>query len=170
MRPVASYISPKATKGIESGIEGRGLVADEPIARDEIVVIKGGHIIDTDTLLALPRRLQNSEVKIADGLHLAALDDDEYEAVMLFLNHSCDPNVGLAGNVVFVAMRDIHAGEELTTDYALFDDSDEQMTCGCGASRCREVITGQDWQHTELQERYANYFSSYLQAKIRSLG
>jgi len=26
-------------------------------------------------------------------------------------------------------MRDIRAGEELTTDYALFDDSEERMEC-----------------------------------------
>ena len=34
----------------------------------------------------------------------------------LFINHSCGPNVGFAGNVVLVAMRDINAAEELTTD------------------------------------------------------
>jgi hypothetical protein len=42
--------------------------------------------------------------------------------VMLFINHSCDPNVGFAGDIVLVAMRDIRQGEELTADYALFDD------------------------------------------------
>jgi len=26
---------------------------------------------------------------------------------MLFINHSCEPNVGFAGNTVLVAMRDI---------------------------------------------------------------
>jgi len=41
---------------------------------------------------------------------------------MLFINHSCEPNVGFAGNTVLVAMRDISPGEELTSDYALFDD------------------------------------------------
>ena len=43
---------------------------------------------------------------------------------MLFINHSCEPNVGFAGDIVLVAMRDISPGEELTTDYALFDDYD----------------------------------------------
>ena len=37
------------------------------------------------------------------------------------MDHS-DPNVGFAGNVVLIAMRDVWPGEELTTDYALFDD------------------------------------------------
>jgi hypothetical protein len=31
------------------------------------------------------------------------MDEAEYEAVMLFLNHSCEPNVGFAGNIVLVA-------------------------------------------------------------------
>lgn len=49
MNPVASHISPKATKGVASDIEGRGLVATEAFAQDEIVAIKGGHIVDTET-------------------------------------------------------------------------------------------------------------------------
>jgi hypothetical protein len=44
------------------------------------------------------------------------VEEAEYEPVMLFINHSCEPSVGFAGNIVLVAMRDISAGEELTTD------------------------------------------------------
>ena len=159
---VSSYISPKAVKGRPSGIEGRGLVAVAPVAKDEIVAIKGGHLVDTETLAALPERLRNTDVQIADGFHLAALEDDEYEPVMLFINHSCEPNVGFAGNIVLVAMRDIAPGEELTTDYALFDDADDPMTCNCGAAACRGMITGRDWQIPELQRKYGSYFSWYL--------
>lgn len=54
---VSSYISPKASKGGPSAIEGRGLVAVAPIAKDELVAIKGGHIVDTATLRSLPERL-----------------------------------------------------------------------------------------------------------------
>lgn len=88
MPTVSSYISPKARKGAPSGIQGRGLVAVEPIAKGEVVAVKGGHVVDTVTLRRLPPRLKNSEVQIAEGLDLVALNDDEYEAVMLFLNHS----------------------------------------------------------------------------------
>jgi hypothetical protein len=31
-----------------------------------------------------------------------------------------------------LAVRDISPGEELTTDYALFDDYDGMMHCRCG--------------------------------------
>ncbi len=163
---VSSYISPKAVKGGPSGIEGRGLVAVAPIAKDEVVAVKGGHIVDTATLNGLPERLQNSDIQITDDLHLVALDDTEYEPVMLFINHSCEPNVGFAGNVVLVAMRDVAAGEELTTDYALFDDYEGSMECRCGAAGCRRVIDGRDWRRPELQQRYAGYFSWYLQRRF----
>jgi SET domain-containing protein len=159
---VSSYISPKAAKGQPSGIAGRGLIAVAPVAKDEIVAIKGGHLVDTATLDALPERLRNSDVQVADGFHLVALDEAEYEPVMLFINHSCEPNVGFAGNIVLVAMRDVAAGEELTTDYALFDDADDPMTCSCGTPSCRHTISGRDWQLPELQRKYGSYFSTYL--------
>ena len=159
---ISSYITPKAAKGGASRIQGRGLFATAPILAGDIVAIKGGHIVDTATLQALPERLRNSEIQIADGFHLVALRDEEYEPVMLFINHSCGPNVGFAGNVVLVAMRDITAGEELTTDYALFDDSDELMQCRCGAPACRGLISGRDWQLPGLQLKYGGYFSTYL--------
>jgi uncharacterized protein len=167
---VSSFITPKAVKGRPSGIEGRGLIAVAPIAKDEIVAIKGGHLVDTQTLDALPDRLRNTDIQITDDYHLAALEDDEYEPVMLFINHSCEPNVGFAGNIVLVAMRDIAPGEELTTDYALFDDTDEPMTCNCGAASCRGTITGRDWQDPELERKYGSYFSWYLLRRFASGG
>jgi SET domain-containing protein len=167
---IASYISPKARKGLPSSIEGRGLIATAPIPADELVAVKGGHLVDTATLHSLPEHLQNSDVQIADGLHLVATADAEYEAVMLFINHSCEPNVGFGGNIVLVAMRDIGPGEELTTDYALFDDYDGAMECRCGTASCRGRIGGRDWQRPDLQRKYGNYFSWYLlrkQAEVR---
>lgn len=163
---VRSYVSPKAAKGQPSGIAGRGLFAIEPIAEGEVVAIKGGHIVDAVTLAALPPALRETDIQIADGFHLAALVEDEYDAVMLFLNHSCEPNVGFAGNVVLVAMRDIAAGEELTTDYAFFDQAPEPMDCRCGRPACRGVVTGDDWRRRGLQQRYGPFFSTYLRRRF----
>ena len=166
---VSSYITPKARKGVASGIQGRGLAAVAPIAAGEVVAIKGGHIVTTAALQSLPEHLQNSEIQIADGFHLVALDEAEYEPVMLFINHSCEPTVGFAGNVVLVAMRDIRAGEELTTDYALFDDHDQTMQCRCGTPSCRGTVSGRDWQRPALQREYGSYFSTYLQHRLSHL-
>ena len=164
-RMVASYRSPK-TAVRASGVEGRGLFAVEPIARDEIVAIKGGHIVDEATYQRQQDVIGNSDVKIADGFHLAALSPDEYEGVMMFLNHSCEPNVGVQGNTVFVAMREIQSGEELYLDYALIDDCDDRMACHCGTPSCRGEVSGRDWQRPELQARYGSYFSAYLLRNI----
>lgn len=168
MRSPASWITAKARKGTPSAIAGRGLVAVEPIAAGEVVAVKGGHVLTTAELRELPEQLQESDVQIADDLHLAAVADDEYESVMLFLNHSCEPNVGFAGNVVLVAMRDVAPAEELTTDYALFDDYDGSMACHCGSASCRGRVDGQDWRRADLQERYRGYFSWYLARRIES--
>jgi uncharacterized protein len=164
---VASWITPKAEKGAPSTVAGRGLIARKAIPRGEVVAVKGGHVVTTGQLKTLSEHLIGSEVQITSELHLVALSDDEYEAVMLFLNHSCEPNLGFAGNVVLIAMRDIEAGEELTTDYALFDDSDEVMECECGQRNCRGTVHGRDWRRPDLQEKYRGYFSEYLAVRIR---
>jgi hypothetical protein len=93
---VASWISPKARKGEPSPIAGRGLFARAPISAHEVVAVKGGHVVDT-AWATLSEYLVNSEIQIAEGLHLVALTDEEYDTVMLFVNHSCEPNLGFSG-------------------------------------------------------------------------
>ena len=85
---------------------------------------------------------------------------------MLYSNHSCDANLGMRGEITFVAMRNIRAGEELTHDWATTDDDDYSIACKCGSPKCREILSGKDWQRPELQQRYAGYFSAYLARKI----
>src|SRR5688572_1025875 len=92
-RLVASDRSPK-TRVRVSDVEGRGLFAVAPIARDEIVAIKGGHVMDEETFQRNKEIVGNSHIKIAAGFHLGPLSPEEYDGVMMFLNHSCEPNVG----------------------------------------------------------------------------
>jgi hypothetical protein len=109
------------------------------------------------------------EVQIGDDLFIAPVSDEERELSMLYLNHSCDPNLGVRGEITFVAMREIRAGEELTHDWAMTDDDDYSVECQCGASDCRKILTGKDWRRPDLQKRYADYFSAYLARKIAFL-
>jgi hypothetical protein len=163
-----SWRSPK-TEVRKSSIQGRGLFANADIARDEIVAIKGGHIVTGEQLRELTPRLGPAEVQIADDLFICPVSEEEREGSMIFSNHSCDPTIGVRGQIIFVAMRSIRAGEELTHDWAMTDDDDSSMVCGCGAQNCRGTVTGKDWQRPELQTRYAGYFSSYLLQKISRL-
>ena len=86
------------------------------------------------------------------------------------LNHSCEPNCGLLGQTLIIAMRDIGPGEELCFDYATCDASDyDEFRCRCGQPNCREIITGSDWREPGLQEKYAGWFSPYLARRIAAL-
>jgi uncharacterized protein len=164
-----SYLSLK-TEVRESKIHGRGLFATADIAKDEIVAVKRGRIVDRKTLREkITPRFGSVEIQIDDDLFIAPVTDEEREPSMLYSNHSCDANLGMRGKITFVAMRDIRAGEELTHDWATTDDDDYSVECKCGAPDCRKVLTGKDWQRPELQKRYADYFSAYLARKIATL-
>ena len=150
----------------ESAIHGRGLFAKAAIARGEIVAVKGGYIVSKGAWTELERTQGSAEIQIAEDLFIAPVHGDHREGSMLYTNHSCEPNIGIQGQIVFLAMRDIAAGEELTHDWATSDDLDYEMDCRCGAQNCRGVITGKDWMKTELQEKYTGWFCWFLQRKI----
>jgi hypothetical protein len=164
-----SYRSPR-TEVHESKIHGRGLFATADIAKNEIVAVKGGYIIDRKTLREkIAPVLGSVEIQIDDDLFIAPITGEERESSMLYSNHSCDANLGIRGEITFVAMRDIRAGEELTHDWATTDDDDYSVECKCGAPNCRKILTGKDWQLPELQKRYEGYFSAYLTRKVTML-
>jgi uncharacterized protein len=166
LRPSLSYLSPKVVAQ-ESPIHGRGLFAVEPLAEGEVVCVKGGYVFDRETLRAMPEWFRAAEIQVAEDLFVGPLSEAEREGSMIFSNHSCEPNIGVKGQVVFVAMRDIGAGEELTHDWATTDDDDYRVECRCGAAGCRRVLTGKDWQRADLQEKYRGYISWYLEEKIK---
>ena len=160
-----SYLSPKAEVRA-SPIHGRGLFATGEFEPGEIVCVKGGHIFTREKLAEVAPILGPAEIQIADDLYIGPLDPAEREGAMIFSNHSCDPNIAVQGQIVFVALRSIAAGEELTHDWATTDDDDYTLECHCGSSACRGIVTGKDWQKPELQHKYRGFFSWYLQRKI----
>lgn len=163
---VTSWFNPRTEKR-SSGIQGRGLFASEAIPRGEIVAVKGGTVMDRATFARIRDAVSPAEIQIEDDLFIAPRSAAEVESNILCLNHSCDPNVGVRGQITFVAMRDIGGGEELTIDYAMIDgDPAERMACQCGAAACRGTITGDDWRRPELRHRYTGYFSRYLEERL----
>ena len=75
-----------------------------------------------------------------------------------FMNHSCEPNTYSPAiehadcNFHYydtVAVKDILVGDEITTDYALFDytcDGHEIQTCLCKSTLCRGFMRGTIYQ------------------------
>ncbi len=158
-----NWLSPKA-HARPAEHKGMGSFAIEPIAAGETVAAFGGWVVDGATLATqVPDRVSRT-MQIDDDLYLLPGEKSEHGD---FINHSCDPNCGLLGATVVVAMRDIEVGEELTFDYAMSDGSDyDEFDCLCGTSRCRGVVTGRDWRLPDLHAMYEGWFSPYLARRI----
>ena len=160
-----SYLTPKADVR-STGITGFGSFVHTPVAGGEVVAAFGGWVADRDRFALLDPEVQRLSIQIDDELYLVspgATDGD-------WVNHSCDPNCGMRGTNLVVAMRDIAVGEELSFDYAMSDGSDyDEFECGCSAATCRGKVTGRDWMEPDLQRRYRGFFSPYLARRISSL-
>jgi len=152
-----------------SEIHGLGLFAKVEIAAGEIVAVKGGYILSQQIWRNVEPALGSAEIQVADDLFIAPSNDTERDGCMVYSNHSCEPNIAIQGQIVFVAMRTISPGEELTHDWATTDDLDYQMECRCGSAACRKIITGKDWMKPELQTKYAGWFCGFIQRKIDAL-
>jgi SET domain-containing protein len=89
-----SYLSPK-TRIRKGPIHGRGLFASTPIRKGEIVATKGGHILDRRTLAKVRRRIAAAYIQIDDIFYIGALRSAEVALNKIFINHSCEPNLGI---------------------------------------------------------------------------
>lgn len=162
---IKSFVSNK-TEVRQSGTDGVGTFAKEKIKKGEVVFIRGGHILTRDTVFYYHKI--DGYWPIDDYYVLGAKDKKEFKQVKIYVNHSCDPNCGLRGEITGVAMRDIEVGEEITMDYAMLDNEEHTFECNCGSVNCRHIITGYDWKIKELQKKYNKYFASYLREKIET--
>jgi hypothetical protein len=170
--PPKSWFSPK-TVIADSKIQGKGLTAIADIMRDEIIGIKDGYIFDKNLFKKIGgwhSLVGQAQLQIADDFFLGPRMESEIPLSMMYANHSCDGNIGFLGNCIVVAMRDIKAGEELSSDYATWlTDPEYRLDCKCGKETCRKTITGNDWQITELQQKYRGYFSAYIEKKLEKV-
>ena len=159
-----TYRSPR-TEVRDSAIHGRGLFARGDRARRDRRR-QGRPRPHAPAVEGAGAQLGSAEIQLTEDLFIAPGTQDERHGSMLYVNHCCDPNVAIQGQIVLVAMRDIRAGEELTIDWATTDDLDEEMRCRCGSPHCRGVISGKDWMKPELQAKYRGWFCWFLQRKI----
>lgn len=164
---INSYLSPKCEVRMADEKGGHTVVAKETIFKGELVVVWSGSLVNSAELDTLLPHLKRHSVQVEEDHYLVSLTQSEPPD---YVNHSCDPNVGLSGQISLVALRDISAGEEITYDYAMSDGSAyDEFDCLCGAQDCRGFISGSDWKRPELWMRYQGYFSPYLIRRINRL-
>jgi uncharacterized protein len=160
-----SYLAPVAEHR-DAGRKGVGVFAVAPIAAGTTVAAFGGSATHRDDFEHLDAHRRTHAIQIDEDVFLVSgrdLDPADY------VNHSCEPNAGIVGSILVVAMRDIEPGEEICFDYAMCDADDyDEFVCECGTARCRGLVTGADWKRPELQARYAGYFSAYLAKRIEA--
>jgi len=85
-----------------------------------------------------------------------------------YLNHSCNPNVGMLLDGVWIAIRPILAGEEVTCDYGTFETMrDWNMECACGEAACRKHVSWTDYRDPDLRRRLGRWFAPYLRKQIK---
>jgi hypothetical protein len=162
-----AYLTDKCEVRNRDVAGGHSVVARAVIAPGELIGVWSGHIVSADALDDLPPEIRHHTVQIEEGLYLASVHANEPPD---FINHSCEPNAGLDGQIAFVAMRRILPGEEVTIDYAMCDGSPyDEFDCACGSPICRGKVTGDDWRDPVLWERYAGHFSPYLQRRVEAL-
>ena len=160
----SGYLSQKLEVRTTPEKGGNAVYASKALKKNEVLAVWGGQVVTLEQVLALPRDEQGHTIQIYEELYLAPMGMDEPAD---YINHSCNPNAGICGQITLVAMRDINAGEEITFDYAMADSSSfDEFDCACGAPNCRGRVSGNDWKRPELWGRYDGYFSTYLQIKI----
>jgi len=86
-----------------------------------------------------------------------------------YINHSCDSNLWMQDACTLIAKRDVEKGEELTADYALWSEDENNVSkwaCNCGSKYCRKKVTGNDWKLSDVQKRYKEHFSPLINKRI----
>lgn len=101
-------------------------------------------------------------IQIDHGRHLL-VDGD-----IKILNHSCEPNCGFLirrgiPRIEVQALVPIEDGEELTVDYASFEEEILFFgTCLCGSDSCRGTISGYPDLPEDRRQAYGPYIAEYL--------
>jgi SET domain-containing protein len=124
----------------KSKINGRGCFATIPFKRGRKIAEYTGERIND--LEAQKRARKRRILRICDIDGRFSIDGSRGGNGTHYINHCCEPNAYMRtvyGHVLFFALRDIRAGEEITIDYqqTLHPDS---KRCFCGAKNCRGTI------------------------------
>jgi hypothetical protein len=127
---------------------GRGVFAATDIAEGDVI------------LRFIGPRISLAEALAKGSLHCNPLqvENDQYIDLQepgVLVNHSCDPNSGIVDDVVLVALRSIHRGEEVRCDYSTsMADGTWELVCQCKAAGCRGVVRDFEFLPPSVRTRY----------------
>ncbi len=123
-----------------SSIHRWGVYAGEPIPANKKVMEYTGERIS--------RKETKRRAELSDLIYLFTvnsywcLDGSVGGSGAEYVNHSCAPNIRAwvcKGHILYMSLREIRKGEELTLDYNFGKDADKVL-CRCGTASCRGTI------------------------------
>jgi SET domain-containing protein len=124
-----------------SRIHGKGCFAIVPFRQNPQIAEYVGERISMAE--AARRRCVAGEKCICDVDAQWAIDGSRSGNGTQYVNHSCQPNshvIVLRGQIFLHALREIAAGEEITTDY-LYELGLDGTRCNCQTDSCRKTIS-----------------------------
>lgn len=127
----------------ENHVHGLCRYTNADIEKDDVIFVAGGIAIN------------NQETTWYKGLLVDkhfVLDLPTGSNFEAYVNHSCNPNVYIDGQIVFRALRKINKGEFLYVDYGTFMLTKKNPIdpCNCGSPKCRGKVTGEDYKFLNL--------------------
>ena len=137
------------------------------IKKGEIVLIFGGNLLLTSERYS-GDYLRSTCIGVSENISLGELQQSKKE-LSDYINHSCNPNVGLEDAITLIAIRDISAGEEILCDYAFWESNNDwkmKHECICGNPNCRKLITGKDWMMVKSTDEYYKYYAPFIKRRI----
>ncbi len=162
MMSLESWRAPSVERR-EGGIEGVGLFATENIGEGELLAIRGGQLIDGETLRSNMSIIRGTHHQVAPDLFMAGLTPEDAKNSLVGINHRCDPNAFVDGQITVRSMRAIEEGEEVTLDYATtYCTETQSFDCQCGSDECRGRVGPADAWDSDLRKKYDGYFADFL--------
>ncbi len=131
----------------QSPIAGIGCFAVHAFKEGNVVGYYTGEIItEAESIKWYGEREMTYLFDIGEGKYI---DGDTHENPVKYINHSCEGNCesDSEGERIWItALRDIAAGEELTYDYNLVVEKDDEdpYTCVCKARTCRGTMKAKE--------------------------
>jgi SET domain-containing protein len=123
----------------KSAIEGKGCFSVRQFQRGrKIAEYTGERISNAEA----NRRAGRRKLRICAINNRWSLDGSRGGNGTHYINHSCEPNAYmkiLYDHILFIALRDVKPGEEITIDYQSTLHSNKKR-CVCGAPSCRGTI------------------------------
>ncbi|MGB4774658.1 MAG: SET domain-containing protein-lysine N-methyltransferase [Daejeonella sp.] len=138
-----------------SQVAGRGLFSKSKLPAGTILFKLEGKLIHHDYG---PEFAELGPNWVGIGYKKWIVLDENEEA--MFLNHCCSPNVMVNPNQEIVALKVIHANDELLLDYSTTElDPYWTMQCNCRSRKCRQVIKSFQYLPYRLQLKYKPYIA-----------